>query len=830
MEPPSSPFSLSPFYSTPNSQYGPPSYPPTPQNDGSQYGVYSQSNADNNDEEIEHNHNGRKLMDMELNETPSFIPDLFLDKDKPNLPVSQSVTSEFKKCITQWVPLELAQKLKDETEDHVEMRIQFFFLKLCLSYSTHRVFERYRTQQQVQVKNSKAIRNFNSRQIPLCKLNAAHCATLPNLKSVSIKEQLEHFTQFETKEGKLCARVFGDSSYFHILSNTTTLLPQFVNAIDSNIDLVKHELDFLQGENFRNYCIRILNYNSTAKITPNMGLRRFLLTLDCVLKELIKTGRHENGNKYDESHKYVLTCYAGVVQSYLRLSENSKLFAMMSFKVNDTEKPTKDQYDYFRSELRIQMTHQSKIWKLFKTFEEQAPELVKLENGGREIHRKKFLSRCLLISMSSGIPSNSLHIQRFLQLNGEWYNKHTSNKKSESSPTFLNHLKICQSSTQSQALMLEFDKLQKKQRELLEKKKYLVNEENKELQEEDNKIKYKKRKIKHENVQEYITQALLINTQLFEELQKQAKTLEEFDSQPSTLIESLKRKRKEEEQKLETDLDEKNKNKNESVEQKINLKKEQIQDRYAKQQKDIDEDLKSNKKQQKKMKLKLEKCKRLNDLYRQIVKAITNLHKETDKTLKSTDDIEIEFNIQHITYKTRPTLKDNTSGLHALMGMWSNSKGYYAYLAGEKKIRQKFVEALQAELNAKPDGKVDKMHHKIINNLFYQILENDESNNTVKISEYMKRFNIDLWHGCVAMRRPLLEKLRLCEDRKLIFIELFQELKEDEKQKNILKLILQKLDIPINQADLAITIAPYLDVKELEQRYIKHQSLIDKFI
>ena len=296
-------------------------------------------------------------------------------------------------------PLSLAQVLKSDIEDHIEMRIQLFFQQLILTYRTFGVFKEYHTDKTYKIATPVKSQNKegNNQQALMCKLTAAHCSTLPNMQFVSKKKQINHFTCANVNEKDLSPVVYGAYSYFHNSWNTTTTLPRFVNDVDSTIDMIKAQQNLLEGATFRDYCIEILNYNSKEVTNPRMALRRFLLTLDKLITQL-----EANSAEKDASFQYVLRCYGNVVKDYIRQSEKFEFFHKISFGAITKMEIEKAQFTTLGIHVRIQMKFQSSIRQCFNKFKEEAIEFLELSDpSARNMRQKGVFSKCLLIAMSA---------------------------------------------------------------------------------------------------------------------------------------------------------------------------------------------------------------------------------------------------------------------------------------------------------------------------------------------------------------------------------------------------------------------------------------------
>lgn len=291
----------------------------------------------------------RTIVDITHNETASYIPALFLRKEAQYF--SDPVDEIFTPGITSIsAPEKLVEDLKEDIRNHFETRFQLFFQQLLLSYNTGIVFEQFRTQLQVGLK----------KKTDSSILVEAHCSTLPSLSYITQEDKDAYFLNFEEPR-ELEPRIYAAQTSFQKHWNTTVKLPKFVNETDSKIDEIKK--DFLGAGGFRGHCIEILNYNAVGKLNPQLGLRKFLMTLERLIREI------HNTNETNIVKKHVLKNYHFVTSSYLKQSLDAAFFRKLTFTVNMTNPGEQSNlhgwYENIQSLLVTRLNCESNLWNDF---------------------------------------------------------------------------------------------------------------------------------------------------------------------------------------------------------------------------------------------------------------------------------------------------------------------------------------------------------------------------------------------------------------------------------------------------------------------------------
>lgn len=335
----------------------------------------------------------RIVLDLELNQTPAYIPTLFL-QCKPVSVYRCSVNELFDgSAATRTPALDLAKGLKHDIDNHIEMRIQLMAEQLLLTYGTNLQFRKYRTELQAGMSNKQ-----NS-----CELVEAHCGTLPSLSFVAQAEYEAHFLLDGDVE--LEPRVFAALSSSHSIWSTTTKLPKFVNDLDSAID-EGTRAPFLGSDHFRNYCIAVLNFNSAAKLDPVRGLQRFLKTLDQLLAYLAQT------KDYPSEKSYALRRYQKIVRIYLDEKMQERLISHLISGVPDVTARLAQNYQTIQLWFATKTEADSRLWQRFQAIEARASILI-----GEEFNYKRLLLRCLLLEKSRRSDSRAFYEQTIITLN-----------------------------------------------------------------------------------------------------------------------------------------------------------------------------------------------------------------------------------------------------------------------------------------------------------------------------------------------------------------------------------------------------------------------------
>lgn len=256
------------------------------------------------------------------NETPSYIPNLFLGNGEEELadeyvglPVERilrpdEVTGDSTRL------LEIARELKEDIKNHFETRLQLFHLQLLIAHGTQLVFGKFKTKAQVGVKSKgKGDPESPTKKFP-SKYQEAHASTLPNLQYITSEEYDN--TDLSTLKPKILA--LGTSTYK--VFNTTHKLSGFVNSVDLEIDKNIKPRFF---DSFRHFCIKLLNDISQSNKATFMGTyRNFLFNIDKVLD----MGLPLASRAYERE---VFTYYKEVAGSYLSKVDDPRFWRALAF-------------------------------------------------------------------------------------------------------------------------------------------------------------------------------------------------------------------------------------------------------------------------------------------------------------------------------------------------------------------------------------------------------------------------------------------------------------------------------------------------------------------
>jgi hypothetical protein len=212
----------------------------------------------------------RRLLDLDSNQTSSYIPQEFLDLDESDVEYEEKLAKPVKDLINhpeQTVNLEelckTAEKAEEAIKDHFEEGIQLFYLTARHCFKSNMVFSIGDTEIQGGLKG-KAKQKKGPQM-----LVEAHNSFFAGLLVVT-KEDSDNFKLGKIK--KLEPRIFGkETDFFHRLGATTTL-PNFVNTVDTSV--VCHTAPKrLLKQNLRDLCAERLNYIAEGKLTPPRGIR-----------------------------------------------------------------------------------------------------------------------------------------------------------------------------------------------------------------------------------------------------------------------------------------------------------------------------------------------------------------------------------------------------------------------------------------------------------------------------------------------------------------------------------------------------------------------------
>jgi hypothetical protein len=317
---------------------------------------------------------------LELNQTPSYIPALFIEKSEgaEKMPISKVFNASI---VSDFSIKELAIALKNDFRNHFEMRIQLFFSLLISSYKTDFIFKKFKTYKQVGLKNIK----------DSCDLVEAHSCILPSLSCMTKGNFEKHFLNNDDNDGPE-PFVYAANSSFQNTLNSTVKLPSFANRIDSLMERMDEK--FTLNQSFRNYCVDILNLNSSGKIDPEIGLKRFLKTAEKVLNKI--KSEYVINNK---AGAIVLKCYLAKLENYISKTEDGSFFKLFAQNfINESSEITyksKNFYKIIAKNFQTQIRDEQMLWKIFNELETQAYEII----GSKSITDNHALMRCCLFNL-----------------------------------------------------------------------------------------------------------------------------------------------------------------------------------------------------------------------------------------------------------------------------------------------------------------------------------------------------------------------------------------------------------------------------------------------
>jgi DNA-binding XRE family transcriptional regulator len=197
-------------------------------------------------------------------------------KDDTMVNVVYLVNAE--KQISWMTPQGRSAKYEPVIKEHLLRRIEHFFLQLVTCFETGFHFEVGETQTQ----GFSAVKleyNLNGMTALICKRNAAHSSTFPNLKAYPSKDWEKHKT---TKREPPKSIDFLKSSDMYKRMNSTIAMPIGINQVDILIDGNRHDSDFSIK------ALGLLNKVSKKEITITEGLTHYITALKKKINTTVK--------------------------------------------------------------------------------------------------------------------------------------------------------------------------------------------------------------------------------------------------------------------------------------------------------------------------------------------------------------------------------------------------------------------------------------------------------------------------------------------------------------------------------------------------------------
>lgn len=300
--------------------------------------------------------NKREILSLLDNQTPSYIPSLFLDNKRKDL--CKPITDVFKGTFSDLPSDELVVELEEDIRDHIEMRFQLFFQQLLLTFKTGLKIEKFKTYLQGGIQNKKGY-SYG--------LVEAHSNTLPSLSF--------------SKTGEASPYIYAVNSSIEKTWNATVKLPDFVNKVDSQID---DKTNDCLPKTFRKYCVSLLNKNASGEINPETGLKAFSKKINTLLKSLIEA--HE-GEK-----KAVLKHYYFVAKSYLKQTENVEFFRKLTFNFRT---PILMSYEGLSQMLSSRVNYEGHLWTAFEQLQDRCISVI-----GKSIQHPSTLVKYFVLKLS----------------------------------------------------------------------------------------------------------------------------------------------------------------------------------------------------------------------------------------------------------------------------------------------------------------------------------------------------------------------------------------------------------------------------------------------
>jgi hypothetical protein len=242
---------------------------------------------------------GRKHIGYAEERAPSYVPNKMLySRDSNKESILNEPTIQCLKDLRVKTSVSLIKELKDDIENHCDMRIQLFLQQLILVYDTKATYSCGDTDKQIgcagygKKQREKMLRlskpdSDKELQEKSC-FNAAHSSTITNLmrKNTSQVEPVSYV----------------HDSWLNDMWNSTVLLPTVINiGIDCRLDGHNNEHKEGADKRLRQRAIEILNVTAAAQdaYTPKTGLIEFLKGFN----EVIQVAKAEFSNEKKQLEK-----------------------------------------------------------------------------------------------------------------------------------------------------------------------------------------------------------------------------------------------------------------------------------------------------------------------------------------------------------------------------------------------------------------------------------------------------------------------------------------------------------------------------------------------
>jgi hypothetical protein len=252
-------------------------------------------------------------------------------------------------------PIEIANKYSSLIGQHVERRIEFFFMQLISCYKTGITFDAKGAIHQAQSaktcytqkkanqthKTSRNKHKAPSEELVTFTRNAAHCAVLPCLINKKTKE------------------VYLANTHSYFLQNSTIAMARTINEVDMSIDGDEGD------KKLRYKALEIINELAKEESvqTPQESLESFIKKYLNQVKISVKYFK-KNSSEENKAKHYIATQYQNVIKDILeefKKNKNQFIEALLALQINDNDFKKSDSFRKMAYKIRYQTIRDSEF-------------------------------------------------------------------------------------------------------------------------------------------------------------------------------------------------------------------------------------------------------------------------------------------------------------------------------------------------------------------------------------------------------------------------------------------------------------------------------------
>jgi len=221
------------------------------------------------------------------------------EQDKPyrQLYHANSIKGEYSDGLPVNDAQAVAEKYREEYEQHFERRVQLFFLQLLSVWKTPYHFEWEEANDQYGKGKNHRILDETGRRV-VFKTEAAHSSTLPCLMAYP-REDWERYLKGEVQKPQ--GFVYLKHGHSYTQHNATIELPRFFNRADILIDGTHAD------SRLRNKAIKVINAVAEGRYGVRVGMQRFMRLLEGAIDKGMEVGDADDRYVALERHSECLS-------------------------------------------------------------------------------------------------------------------------------------------------------------------------------------------------------------------------------------------------------------------------------------------------------------------------------------------------------------------------------------------------------------------------------------------------------------------------------------------------------------------------------------------